>query len=143
MQLHHHIARNATPKGPFLMTRSGLSAAFYREGVPPQPVVHAAQALYEEGYISYPYAECGFLPASAAVGIDMTLQEIGEHIALDDVPIGNPGADVFVENFIWAHHGIVPLVDCAEPRRPMAELHPLAERVYACIAKAYVQAVTE
>lgn len=142
MQTHHHIARNAAPKGPLAMTRTGLSAAFYREGVPPQPVAHAAQALYEEGYISYPYAECGFLPASAAENIDAVLQEIGQHIALQNTPAGNPGAGVFVENFIWAHHGIIPLVDGDKPRRPMAELHPLAERVYAFIAKVYAQAVT-
>lgn len=146
---HHFIARKDVPNAPLAMTRSKLTALMHERGVSAQQVSLIAQALYERGFISYWHSEIGFLPGAHAPNVDATLVQVNELApwmgvgALLEAPSkANPNAGVFVQDFVWAHHGIIPLVNAGADTRELSELHPYATQAYELIAAAYVAAVT-
>ena len=124
------------------MTRLRLLDEAAATGHDAKTVSDAMQALYERGYISYPYTECEFIPAvqageaqSIVAAIAMVAPEVETRITV------NAKSPVFVQEFVWAHHAIIPWKETLWTSS-IDDAHPLAREIYLLVAKAYLDAIS-
>lgn len=111
-------------------------------GVSEQTVRKIACSLYEAGYISYPHNASEVVPAREAARIPEVLDAIAEFapLLLQNAPI-EATPDFFVDDFVWAHHAIIPLAKNGMQAVPLRRLHEMAEAIYILIASAYLTRV--
>jgi len=123
------------------MCTDKLYEAAAARGVNRKQAEAAAQALYENGYISYPYSDGTLMPMFMRdnyTKVWKAINDIAPGLGISTVLDATP---FFVEDFQGAHTAIVPLEHNNLQNKSLDDVHPDARVCYELIAKAYLTAV--
>lgn len=125
------------------MTWSRLEAMACALKIPAAVAKEAAAELRDGYFISYPWTETPFLPATAKEDVPEVLKTI--EAVLPGMTAGiavDTQSGFFKEVFPYAHHAIAPASMTAAGECNFAELTPAAKDLYRLIAESYLRCIS-
>lgn len=111
-------------------------------GYTPEHVLQTLMDLYVAGYVTYPRTDCPYIPKEMVEGISTILCAVDLLVpgSAKNLTV-NPKARVFIENFRYAHHAIIPAWRNEQWKHPLKSMSEFAQDVYKFIALSYLEVI--